>query len=318
MSEEYYYLDESNNIVFLLYVLFYKELEPHFGESNNLSLVYDEIIKKIEEDKSKKTVLDKVKRLIEAGELEIVFGDKNNLKTIDVEPIGFFSLLESKGIKLSKDAQGAVEETIRNRKLEEEREKRLSTFKTKKLSKTQFEELAKKEPLWSLSKAILYVSGYQSFSNKEYDKECVCNDDELTKIRSYALDSKKIHELDLVQDYAWSSDYEVRPKDFVSWAKEHFISSPFFEEPTEEQRELQGIHYVTPDMQLMFDAVEKFWKQYDLRKPDKSKAPYKQDVVNWLLEEAKKRGISDFSKTRAQHMDTIIRCPEARKGGNTI
>jgi hypothetical protein len=70
-------------------------------------------------------------------------------------------------------------------------------------------------------------------------------------------------------------------------------------------------------MQLMFDAIDKFWKDYDLTKPDASKAPFKKNVVDWLIDEAKKRRI-DFSKTRAEHMDTIMRCPQARRGGNSF
>jgi hypothetical protein len=79
----------------------------------------------------------------------------------------------------------------------------------------------------------------------------------------------------------------------------------------------EKLKYITPDMQLMFDAVQNFWNHYDLDKPDKSKAPLKKDVLEWIIKEAKNRNIQDFSKSRAEVMDTIIRCPKSRGGGNT-
>lgn len=74
--------------------------------------------------------------------------------------------------------------------------------------------------------------------------------------------------------------------------------------------------YCTPDMRLMFDAIEEFWKDYDLENPNPVVAPFKEKVVEWLLSEAQKRKIYDFGKTRAEHMDSIIRCPSSRRGGN--
>jgi len=72
--------------------------------------------------------------------------------------------------------------------------------------------------------------------------------------------------------------------------------------------------YCTPDMQLMYDAVEKFWATYDLAHPDLSKAPKKKVVMYWLEQNSAKRG-DKISQTLAEAIDTIIRCPVARKGG---
>jgi len=67
---------------------------------------------------------------------------------------------------------------------------------------------------------------------------------------------------------------------------------------------------------LLQYAVEHFWSDYDLENPDPRRAPYKNAVVDWLMAEAEKQNIARFSKTRAEIMDTIMRCPKSRSGGN--
>ncbi len=317
---EYYTLDESNNIVFLLYVLFYEDLVKYFRESDDLSVQYDEILEKIQEDDYKRNILSKVTKLIKGNKIEIIDGMKGDIKTIEVDPVSFFELLEKEGVKLSNDAKGAVRNTVGNIAEEKERQTRLSIFKNQILPKDEFLSLSNKEPLWDLSKSVLYISGYRSFHKYEYDYECICSDDELKKTYDYACDSRRIKELDLVSGIGsgFPAQYQVRPKDFISWAKKHFVNSPYFEDEVENKpNENKPSYYITPDMQLMFDAIEEFWSGYNLESPNPHVAPVKKEVVTWLLEEAKKRKI-DFSKTRAENMDTIIRCPSSRRGGNTF
>lgn len=313
---EYYTFDESNNIVFLLYVLFYEDLSKHFGDSNDLSIQYDEILDRIKEDDNNYKIVSKIKNLIEENKIKVVSGDKNNITTAEVEPVSFFETLSQEGVKLSNDAIGSVRNAKKTRAEIKEKQERLSTFKKRTLQQTEFETLSNKEPLWDLSKAVLYVAGYKSFNEYKHDYECICSDDELKKIYDYARDSRKIRELDLVDGIGFGhpTQYQVRPKDFISWAKKRFVSSPFFEGNTANKN--KPISYITPDMQLMFDAIENFWSGYDLSKPNPHVAPVKKDVVAWLINEADKRKIN-FSKTRAEHIDTIIRCPASRKGGNT-
>ena len=68
-------------------------------------------------------------------------------------------------------------------------------------------------------------------------------------------------------------------------------------------KESQQRKHTTKYLITMEEAIQKFWENHDPNKP-----PKKADVVSWL----EKRGLS----TRlAESMDTIIRTPEARKGG---
>lgn len=75
--------------------------------------------------------------------------------------------------------------------------------------------------------------------------------------------------------------------------------------------------YATQEMQLIYAAVDKFWSEYDLSKPNPHIVPKKSEVVTWLLAEAHRRG-HNLSQTLADKMDTIIRCPTSRKGGQTL
>lgn len=86
--------------------------------------------------------------------------------------------------------------------------------------------------------------------------------------------------------------------------------------PNQSSKSYERSTHMTPDMQLMFGAINKFWSNYDLSAPNPNIAPFKKDVVDWIISEAKSRGI-EMSKSRAEVIDTIIRCPVARKGGNT-
>ncbi len=66
---------------------------------------------------------------------------------------------------------------------------------------------------------------------------------------------------------------------------------------------IQRMHS-TEYLEIMEEAIQKFWEKHDPNRP-----PKKDEVTSWL----EKRKVS---KTIARSMDTIIRTPEARKGGN--
>ncbi len=318
MTEGYYILGKSEDAVFLLYILFYEELVNHVSYDNNGFLEYSKVLNILKKDPDRSAFIYKMADAIDSGDLKIKSGDKEILLTIKMEPLSFFDWASMR-LDLAEIAKGSVRETIKER----EKEVRIASFKDDSIDKKQFESLVKKEPLWSLYRATLYVSGYKGFDDREHNSDCVKSDSELDRIYKYALDSNKINELYLIgNDSAlYSEGYQVRPQEFARWAKLRSVESPFLYEVN---AEIKNHHlnkkdnsYVTPDMQLMFDAVDEFWSGYNLQDPNHHAAPVKSAVVSWLTEEAKNRNMN-FSKTRAEHMDTIIRCPISRKGGNTF
>jgi hypothetical protein len=78
----------------------------------------------------------------------------------------------------------------------------------------------------------------------------------------------------------------------------------------------------------MFAAIEHFWKDYDLSRPNPHIAPKKEEVVDWLVKEAKVRGIEwgtpktkvDFVFEKIDSMNTyvIIRNYDIELQGNEL
>jgi hypothetical protein len=319
-NELHYKFDDAEDLVFLLYVLFYNDLEKEFGDNDSVVSSYDAILKAIEKDPKKLQFLKKLKTSLTSGILKPKKSKKNHgLNNVSINVLLFAAWLEKQTITPSKIFNNSIAILIDSH----EKRRRISSFKKNLLPKEQFEILSKQEPLWNICQAVLYIFGYKGFNDCDQDYECIQSDKELTKILNYAIDSKKIYELTLTDKLHSYTDYKlyVKPQEFIEWAKKRSIESPFLYKEgvniEDKNSTKKANSYTTPDMQLMFDAVEKFWSDYNLEKPNHHIAPVKSSVVGWLLEEAKKRKI-DFSKTRAEHMDTIIRCPRSRKGGNTF
>ncbi len=112
----------------------------------------------------------------------------------------------------------------------------------------------------------------------------------------------------------WAQDRGYEPPDELRQAITEF--KHLHEKDSESSdAEMPRPAYCTQEMKLMYEAVEKFWSHYDLANPDPSKAYLKKEVTEWLIEQAQKRGIT-LSNNLAGAMDTIMRCPKARQGGN--
>lgn len=184
-----------------------------------------------------------------------------------------------------------------------------------------------KEPLWRIDKGILYLLGRRSRAGKEGD--FIKTDKTAQKIRQYIFDAYKVKRIklifsgmDLGEEWKTAENIkaeQVEPGQLIKLAKGFPIRLPILEEElaTQRQKAVPVPQYMTNEMALMMDAVGRFWSHYDLTKPDPNKAPLKKDVVKWLRKEAEKRGF-EVSDNIAKVMDTIIRCPLARKGGNSL
>jgi hypothetical protein len=103
----------------------------------------------------------------------------------------------------------------------------------------------------------------------------------------------------------------IKRSHFIRWATAKDLGSLEFwggrptrrGSPTASER-LESTGYETPDLTLLVKAVEKFWLRHDALRP-----PKKETIVSWLVGEGASARI-------ARSIDTIIRSPQARRGGN--
>ncbi len=234
----------------------------------------------------------------------------------DVDSYVFLNWAAHRGFPVSKqivDAAHTVIYLVNSRKAAQERE----AFFYPLITPGDFASL-RKEPLWELDTGILYLIGRR---NRKAPNATVYKgeNDIFGRLLDYALDAHTAGQLKLIKTptdmVTESLHLKVIPDELIAWAETLPLKLAMLDStPSKPERPA----HVTPDMALMYDAINHFWKGYDLANPNPSVAPMKKDVVAWLQEEAGKRGITDFSKTRAEIMDTIIRCPIARKGGNSL
>jgi hypothetical protein len=244
-----------------------------------------------------------------------------------VHSFDFFIWAENEGYPIRSVYQPLIEPMVQMALSHREHEKNKAHFYPP-ITREQFDNKMK-EPLWKLGSGILYLMG-KRYRLAEYNREPVFNHPKIIDyikssdfgeaVLKYAFDAYKSHQLNLIVDIESDSNLEnilfatIKPLEFIDWFKTLPLMAPIFAEDAI----IENTAYITPDMRLMYDAVEKFWSNYDLNSPNPNIAPFKKDVVAWLMSEAEKRNIQDFSESRAKVMDTIIRCPKSRGGGSTL
>lgn len=189
---------------------------------------------------------------------------------------------------------------------------KIQNFRNHILSPNDFQLMQIQDPLWELNCAFLHMSGYQSYPIYEINSSCIASDEKLNGLYNRALQSIELGELSLYSNKDHASCKMVKPVEIVAWAEKRKLPLALVSSSSA----VLGFKHVTFEMQLMFDAIEYFWKEYDLASPKPSVAPYKKNVVTWLQNTAKMRGVT-LSDSLASSIDTIIRCPASRKGGNT-
>lgn len=185
-------------------------------------------------------------------------------------------------------------------------------------------QIRSQRPLWLLGDGLLYLMGYRfnfdaitrnTVGRMNFVRKFLNTTETGAACIDFAHNDYKDNKLELLtEQYTFSPDFldkKVSSQELIKWAQKLPFDLPIL------IKETTNRDYMTADMKLMMDAVDKFWSHYDLQNPDKNTAPFKNEVVNWLRDEGKKRNIDDFSKSRADLMDTIMRCPVSRKGGNT-
>jgi hypothetical protein len=230
-----------------------------------------------------------------------------------------------RGFSVAKKAAGhGLEQAILNMKKEEERlEERARNFASYALSKEDFEK-RKNLPIWYLYSAILYLYGYESTGEPYFDREIVNNNPKMKEIYVYIKDAEKIRKIIIFGDSDVSSQVNTIP--FIELIRTFGIEvpnlAPLKEEnpipPNNIMTESNIGSYQTEQMTLLLDAAKSWWEaiEYDLKNPNRHIAPFKKDVVAWLMREAEERGV-ELSESLAESIDTIIRCPITKTGGNS-
>jgi len=241
----------------------------------------------------------------------------------------FYLWAESQSYAVPSSLMPLIEPLIQRAVMSKQVEDKI-THQYPNISREQFNMKAK-EPLWQLGNAILYLLGHRNrFDGNSYvsanNSQAVLNyingSSAGKAILKYAADAYKAGKLDLITTDADETDLSdenlllasVAPEKIIDWVETLPITAPIFSEDIIVH---DNVH-MTQDMKLMLDAAKALWSDYDLENPDPNLAPFKIDVVKWLMDEAKKRSIHDFSKSRAEVMDTIMRCPKSRGGGNSL
>lgn len=279
-------------------------------------------------------LLAKANQALKNGEITIPCGQRLNETSPSytiVDSISFLNWWEKQGLPIEQDIKQSAKLALFF-KLGRERIDREFEKNFPKLSEGEFSQL-QKEPLWQVRNAIIYLLGRKSMSSDVELERYFKNDEVASSIIKYLMDTIITGDLQLYgsgdetqlagQNIDAILHLKVRPKDFIEWAQVLPINLASMSEASkgEPDLELTDLEIKQPhriaEMLLADDAIKEFWSDYDFENPDPNIAPYKRNVVAWLLEQAKVRGIPNFSKSKANAIDTLIRCPKARQGGNT-
>lgn len=105
--------------------------------------------------------------------------------------------------------------------------------------------------------------------------------------------------------YISTTKWTVTRQALREWAITKDIRPIFLfpDDSSHNTRSTWGQH-TTDELEILKEAIQKFWEEHDPKRP-----PKKDIVVSWLMQKG-------LSQRIAQAMDTIMRTPEARKGGN--
>ncbi len=246
----------------------------------------------------------------------------------DVDSYEFLQWAEKQGYPIGEDVVNAVRTTIHMaimRKSSQEQEAR--AYPT--ITAADFER-EQKRPLWTVGEAIMFVMGRRSRSDGK-EAEFGKHNRTFERLLLFITDAEQAQQLKVLgYDHSFSLDHKrkpfnlvmleakVEPAPFVAWVKKLSLNLPMLQ--SEEAATAQPVSIAaavttlptsrTPEMELMFAAMEHFWSDYP-----RTPAPLKKIVVAWLTENAGRYGIEKLSVNLAEAIDTILRPADARAGG---
>ncbi len=317
-----WYFGDSEPLAIIVSLLYPEEIYENEDNYNELLSDYNnktirKIHCKIKECPEVNKVYNLAVKAIKNKKIKL-YESENNSKIsplVQVNIISFFDWVNEQDYAYNTQLHDALKNHVLNKRIQEYGQYPIDLKELKFLIK---------EPLWNLDTGILYITGNQSLGTDEDDFQCVIHNPKLKKIKQYAKESHEIRKLhlklksiELESGLSLDNTYKVQPKDLLQWARNLHLEFPILDKLIpDKKKELESILYATPEMILMNDAAQKFWKHYNLKSPDISKSYAKAEITTWIKSEAKKRGY-EVSDNIANAMDTIIRCPHTRKGGRT-
>lgn len=330
-------LPETMPLVCLVFLLFLEaESEDHLQEQRiSLTTRRDQEflenntrVLQTEDDPRVKALMEYAVDCMSSGEIELGEGcEVNELNSAftEVDSISFFLWAEKQGRIIDDDIVQALKQTLylktSRKRSEEELERKFPI-----IDQLDFLNL-QNEPLWKLQNAIIYLMGRQSQTTSEEEEVFITHNDKAMKLLAYINDAHLAGDINLYQVDQQGDDYaktetrllsaKIKPLELIEWVKTLPINLSIIADKNDPEAFLQSVpHYKTAEMEIMEEVVEKFWSHYDLNNPDPSQAYLKDEVVDFIFARAKAKNIQ-ISRTMANQMDSIIRCPESRKGGNT-
>ncbi|MFZ4125031.1 MAG: hypothetical protein ACOYJ2_03030 [Rickettsiales bacterium] len=296
------------------------DTEESQPEYSSVGEIYQDAEDFVASDEKAKACMDAVLEDIRLGELSYYspradkWGEKPayHHEERDIDSFTFLKWADENGYPISEEVFAASKTIISMARYKREAAER-EEYAFPSITRQDFEQ-ERKVPLWELGAGILYLIGRRSRAKGE-ESEFTGSNRLFEEMAAYAADAKLAGDLTLIGENEDFLQLKVKPEILIKWATNLPVILPMLHgSPVSTVKP----EYCTPDMALMYDAITKFWGDYDLANPNPSIAPMKKDVVAWLVQEAARRGISDFSESRAKVLDTIIRCPKARLGGNTF
>lgn len=330
-------IPETMPLVCLVFLLFLEADDEEHLQKQRISLTtrrdqeFLEInyqVLQTEKDPSPKALMEYAIECMNSGEIELgEASDVNKLNPVftEVDTVSFLQWVERQGRILNDDIVQAAKLTmylkLSRKRSEEELERILPS-----INQHDFSVLTK-EPLWQLQTAIIYLMGRKSQTTPEEEEAFITRNDTASKLLAYITDahlsdSLKLYEIDqqgdgnnIMETSLLSA--KIKPLELIEWAKTLPTEFSIIADKKESEAFLKKVpHYKTAEMEIMEEAVEKFWSHYDLNNSDPNKAYLKDEVMNFMHERAEVKNIK-LSQAMVRQMDSIIRCPESRKGGNS-
>lgn len=337
LSSPKFTLPETLPLVCLVFLLFLEADDEEHLQEQRISLTTrrdqeflenNTRVLQTEDDPRVKALMEYAVDCMSSGEIELGEGcevNELNPTFTEMDSVSFLQWAERQGRIIHDDIIQATKQTIHlklsRKRCEEELERKFPTIDRHDLLNLQ------KEPLWKLQNAIIYLMGRRSQVSSEEQEAFIRHNEKATKFLDYINDAYLagdiiLYEVDQKEDDSAKTETrllsaKIKPLELIEWVKTLPINLSIIADKKDPEAFLQKVpHYKTAEMEIMEEVVEKFWSHYDQNNPDPSQAYLKDEVVDFLFEKAKAKNIQ-ISRTMANQMDSIIRSPESRKGGNT-
>lgn len=157
--------------------------------------------------------------------------------------------------------------------------------------------------VWTLDEAANLLSGYAP------DRPIAFGGTEAMRTSLVRADPDR---LPIIKRAVSAGNRQFKAADVLAWAQRHDIALPAALGGANDLHDATPTRpaYETPLMRIMYEAIDKFWVDYDPNDPD-GRFPKQDAILAWLSGE---RGLTD---SEARAVDLIVRHPSRKRGGQT-